>query len=69
MEVLFTRCILNGPDFLVYNVHSLIYLVDEAWHFGSLNECSAFPFKSLNREEFFDSGCTLSGSFGEHSKY
>jgi hypothetical protein len=44
----FVQCAakIYGPDFMVYNVHSLIHLAAEAQEFGSLDDCSAFPFES-----------------------
>jgi len=41
------ECILlYGKTFLVYNVHSLIHLADDAVKFGSLDNVSAFPFEN-----------------------
>ena len=37
---------LYGDSFLVYNVHSLIHLVDDAEILGSIDNFSAFPFKN-----------------------
>ncbi|KAF4118753.1 hypothetical protein G5714_000804 [Onychostoma macrolepis] len=35
---------LYGDHFMVYNVHSMVHLPEEAMAFGSLDACSAFPF-------------------------
>ena len=38
---------LYGKDAVVYNVHNLIHLVDDAKHYGSLNNVSAFQFENF----------------------
>lgn len=35
-----------GPEFIVYNVHSLIHLADDVRRFGELNGISCFPFEN-----------------------
>nr|XP_047141446.1 uncharacterized protein LOC124816339 [Hydra vulgaris] len=37
---------LYGRDQLVYNVHSLIHLADDAKHYGALDNCSSFKYES-----------------------
>ena len=35
---------LYGKEYIVYNIHSLVYLTADAHLYGSLDNCSAFPF-------------------------
>ena len=37
---------LYGEEFLVSNVHTMVHLVAEAMKFGSLDNCTAFPFEN-----------------------
>lgn len=37
---------LYGPGWMVYNVHTLLHLTDDARLFGSLNMCNGFPFEN-----------------------
>lgn len=37
---------LYGDEFMVYNVHTMIHLADDVRTFGSVDNCSAFPFES-----------------------
>ena len=37
---------LYGEEFLVYNLHSLVHLVDDVAVHGSLDQCSGFPFEN-----------------------
>ena len=41
---------LYGNDFLVYNVHSLLHLTQDAVTFGCLESCSAFPFENYMQQ-------------------
>ena len=41
---------LYGPEFLVYNVHNLIHLADDALKFGNLNNVSCFPFENYMQQ-------------------
>nr|XP_054607615.1 uncharacterized protein LOC129167214 [Nothobranchius furzeri] len=38
--------ILYGDEFMVYNVHSLLHMAEDATKFNSLDNCSAFPFEN-----------------------
>lgn len=37
---------LYGPEFIIYNVHNLIHLPDDAEKFGPLDSFSSFPFEN-----------------------
>lgn len=38
--------VLYGPEFMIYNIHSLVHIVDDAMNYGNLSQISAFPFES-----------------------
>jgi len=42
--------LLYGEEFLVYNVHSLVHLVDEVEAFGNLDNSSAFLFENFMQQ-------------------
>ncbi|KAL1251051.1 hypothetical protein QQF64_018847 [Cirrhinus molitorella] len=37
---------LYGEEFIVYNIHSMLHITDDAVQFNGLENCSAFKFKS-----------------------
>ncbi len=43
-----SRCLsLYGPEFMVYNVHGLLHITDDALKFGCLDNASTFAFESF----------------------
>ena len=45
-EFVHQSAVLYGKKFVSYNVHSVIHIVDDYWHFGSLEDINAFVFES-----------------------
>lgn len=42
--------ILYGNEFMVYNVHNMIHLTAASEEFGSLDQCSSFPFENYTQK-------------------
>ena len=38
---------IHGQWHVVYNVHNLLHIADDAQKFGHLDSCSAFPFENF----------------------
>jgi hypothetical protein len=42
--------VMYGADFMVYNVHMLIHVVDDVRRYGNLDKISCFPFENYMRQ-------------------
>ena len=45
---------LYGEEGLVYNVHNVIHIVDDARRFGALDSVSAYPFENFFCRMYFN---------------